>query len=114
MWAELLQDAPAKVGAPPPTGRAKVKTFDSGDGLLLLGKGFGCRLAPHRRYGDRQACRYVVRELPAEARPPILKAYLDRFTTEVQRFFPVPKGSAVEGFVSPTWRGTTPSSSFSH
>jgi deazaflavin-dependent oxidoreductase (nitroreductase family) len=43
--------------------------------------------------------RYAVRELPAEARPPILKAYLDRFATEVQRFFPIPKGSAVEAFV---------------
>jgi hypothetical protein len=31
-------------------------------------------------------------------RPPILKAYLDRFASEVQRFFPVPKGSAVEAF----------------
>ena len=42
--------------------------------------------------------RYVVRELPAEARPPVLKAYLDRFATEVQRFFSVPKGSAIEAF----------------
>ena len=42
--------------------------------------------------------RYAVRELPLEARPPVLKAYLDRFATEVQRFFPVPKGSAVEAF----------------
>jgi hypothetical protein len=42
--------------------------------------------------------RYAVRELPFEARPPVLKAYLDRFATEVQRFFPVPKGSAVEAF----------------
>jgi hypothetical protein len=31
-------------------------------------------------------------------RPPILKAYLDRFANEVQRFFPVPKGSPVEAF----------------
>ena len=31
-------------------------------------------------------------------RPPILKAYLDSFATEVQRFFPVAKGSAVEAF----------------
>jgi len=31
-------------------------------------------------------------------RPPVLKAYLDRFAGEVQRFFPVPKGSAVESF----------------
>jgi hypothetical protein len=42
--------------------------------------------------------RYAVRELPADMRPPVLKAYLDRFAGEVQRFFPVPKGSAVEAF----------------
>jgi hypothetical protein len=41
---------------------------------------------------------YAVRELPAEARPPVLKAYLDRFASEVQRFFPIPRGSAVEAF----------------
>src|SRR6516225_9689897 len=35
--------------------------------------------------------RYAVRELPSELRPPVLKAYLDRFAVEVQRFFPVPK-----------------------
>jgi hypothetical protein len=42
--------------------------------------------------------RYGVRELPPSMRPPVLKAYLDRFASEVQRFFPVPKGSAVESF----------------
>ena len=42
--------------------------------------------------------RYAVRELPPGLRPPVLKAYLDRFATEVQRFFPVPKGSPVEAF----------------
>ncbi len=42
--------------------------------------------------------RYALRELPAVMRPPVLKAYLDRFAKEVQRFFPVPKGSAVEAF----------------
>jgi deazaflavin-dependent oxidoreductase (nitroreductase family) len=42
--------------------------------------------------------RYAVRELPPDMRPPVLKAYLDRFAGEVQRFFPVPKGSAVEAF----------------
>jgi len=41
---------------------------------------------------------YAVQELPTALRPPILKAYLDRFANEVQRFFPVPKGSAVEAF----------------
>jgi len=33
--------------------------------------------------------RYRVRELPPSLRPPILKAYLDRYAVEVQRFFPV-------------------------
>jgi hypothetical protein len=42
--------------------------------------------------------RYAVHELPLAMRPPILKAYLDRFAKEVQRFFPVPKGSAVGCF----------------
>jgi hypothetical protein len=41
---------------------------------------------------------FAVRELAREERPPVLKAYLDRFAGEVQRFFPVPKGSAVEAF----------------
>lgn len=41
---------------------------------------------------------YAVRELPSGIRPPVLKAYLDRFAGEVQRFFPVPKGSPVEAF----------------
>jgi hypothetical protein len=42
--------------------------------------------------------RYLARELPPDMRPPILKAYLDRFASEVQRFFLVPKGSAVKSF----------------
>jgi hypothetical protein len=42
--------------------------------------------------------RYAVRELPPSLRPPVLKAYLDRFVSEVHRFFPVPKGSPVEAF----------------
>lgn len=42
--------------------------------------------------------RYAVRELPPDMRPPILKTYLDRFASEVQRFFPVEKGSAIEAF----------------
>jgi hypothetical protein len=43
-------------------------------------------------------CRYAVHEVPLVMRPPILKAYLDCFAREVQRFFPVPKGSALELF----------------
>ena len=42
--------------------------------------------------------RYAARELPPSLRPPVLKAYLDRYANEVQRFFPIPKGSAVEAF----------------
>jgi hypothetical protein len=42
--------------------------------------------------------RYAAREVPPHLRPPILKAYLDRFAGEVQRFFPIPKGSPVESF----------------
>jgi hypothetical protein len=42
--------------------------------------------------------RYRVCELPPNLRPPILKAYLDRYASEVQRFFPVRRGSPVEAF----------------
>jgi hypothetical protein len=42
--------------------------------------------------------RYRVREIAPDLRSPILKAYLDRFAVEVQRFFPVPKGSPVDAF----------------
>ena len=47
--------------------------------------------ARHRR-------RYAVRELPPGLRAPVLKAYLDNYSREVQRFFPVPKGSPVTAF----------------
>lgn len=47
---------------------------------------------------------YRVRELPANDRPAILKAYLDRFAVEVQRFFPVARGSPVEAFNEVTAR----------
>jgi F420H(2)-dependent quinone reductase len=40
----------------------------------------------------RRRHRYAVRELPLGMRPPVLKAYLDRFAGEVQRFFPVTEG----------------------
>ena len=42
--------------------------------------------------------RYAVGELPPEMRPPVLKAYLDRYAREVQRFFPVAKGSPEAAF----------------
>jgi hypothetical protein len=42
--------------------------------------------------------RDAVRELPPCISPPVLKAYLDCFASEMQRFFPVPIGSPVEKF----------------
>jgi hypothetical protein len=42
----------------------------------------------------------AVRELPADQRPPVLKAYLDSFAAEVQRFFTMPKASAVAAAVN--------------
>lgn len=50
------------------------------------------------RRGSR-ATHYRLRPLSDTEKPPILKAYLDRFRREVQRFFPVPAGSPIEAFV---------------
>jgi deazaflavin-dependent oxidoreductase (nitroreductase family) len=43
---------------------------------------------------------HSVRELPATERPPVLKAFVDRYAAQVQRFHSVPKGSPVEAFVA--------------
>ena len=42
--------------------------------------------------------RYSVTEIGESDRAPILKEYLDRFAVEVQRFFPVVKGSPIAAF----------------
>ncbi len=42
--------------------------------------------------------RFAAHELAAAERAPVLKAYLDRYALEVQRFFPVAKGSPVDAF----------------
>jgi len=47
----------------------------------------------------RRRQRYALRALADGERPPVLKAYLDRFRREVARFFPVPPDSPVEAFV---------------
>ena len=44
------------------------------------------------------AARYRLRTLSDAEKPPILKAYLDGFRREVQRYFPVPAGSPPEAF----------------
>ena len=51
-----------------------------------------------KRGGTRQSFR--LRALPEAEKPPILKAYLDNFKTEVQRYFAVPAGSPAEQFAA--------------
>jgi deazaflavin-dependent oxidoreductase (nitroreductase family) len=42
--------------------------------------------------------RFRLRALSDQEKPEILKAYLDQFKREVQRYFPVPAGSPAESF----------------
>ena len=51
------------------------------------------------RKGSRTE-RYRVRPLADSEKPPILKAYLDSFRREVQRFFPIPAGSPEASFAA--------------
>ena len=41
---------------------------------------------------------FRVHEVAVDERPPILKEFLERYAAQVQRFYPVPKGSPVEAF----------------
>jgi len=41
---------------------------------------------------------FRVRELSADEKPPILKQFLDRYASQVQRFFPVKAGASIEEF----------------
>ncbi|HEY6935520.1 MAG TPA: nitroreductase/quinone reductase family protein [Terriglobales bacterium] len=41
---------------------------------------------------------YRIRPMPDAGKPELLKAYLDRFKTTVQRYFPVPAGSPPQAF----------------
>jgi deazaflavin-dependent oxidoreductase (nitroreductase family) len=50
-----------------------------------------------KRGSKRQTFR--LRAIPDAEKPPILKAYLDSFSREVQRYFPVRAGSPPEAFV---------------
>jgi deazaflavin-dependent oxidoreductase (nitroreductase family) len=43
--------------------------------------------------------RYQIQPIPDSGKPELLKAYLDRFKTTVQRYFPVPAGSPPQAFV---------------
>src|ERR1700686_1747587 len=42
--------------------------------------------------------RFQLRPIPDADKPEILKAYLDNFKREVQRYFPVPAGSPAQAF----------------
>jgi deazaflavin-dependent oxidoreductase (nitroreductase family) len=44
--------------------------------------------------------RYRVRSLSDAAKAPVLRTYLDRFKTFVQRYFPVPAGAPLEAFAA--------------
>ena len=43
--------------------------------------------------------KFRLRPIPDSEKPPILKAYLDRFRREVQRYFEIPAGSPAESFI---------------
>jgi deazaflavin-dependent oxidoreductase (nitroreductase family) len=47
---------------------------------------------------DRTRQRFRLRAIPDSEKPPILKAYLDTFKAEVQRYFSVAAGSPPEAF----------------
>jgi len=44
--------------------------------------------------------KFRLRPIPDAEKPPILKAYLDTFKREVQRYFPIPAGSPPESFAA--------------
>ncbi len=74
-----------------PRGRAEWVRNAEASGSVVLRRG-------------RHSGEYRLRELPDAEKPPILKAYLDRFHREVQRFFPIKAGSPVDGFIALTSR----------
>jgi deazaflavin-dependent oxidoreductase (nitroreductase family) len=41
---------------------------------------------------------YAVREVPVAERPELLKEFLERFATSVQRYYPIKKGAPVSAF----------------
>jgi deazaflavin-dependent oxidoreductase (nitroreductase family) len=70
-----------------PRGRAEWVRNAEASGSVVLRRG-------------RSVARYQLRALSDAEKPRILKAYLDRFRREVQRFFPLPAGSPASAFAS--------------
>lgn len=48
----------------------------------------------------RRRERFVLQVIPDQDKPELLKAYLDNFSTTVQRYFPVKSGAEPEAFYS--------------
>src|ERR1700686_5350025 len=73
------------LGAPP--GKTQWERNAEAAGQVTLKKGI-----------KRQ--KFRLRPIPDAEKPPILKAYLDTFKREVQRYFPIPAGSPPESFAA--------------
>lgn len=68
-----------------PRGRTQWVRNAEAAGEITLRKGTICQ-------------KFRLRPIPDGEKPELLKLYLERFTPTVQRYFPVPAGSAVEAF----------------
>ena len=68
-----------------PRGRSQWVRNAEASGRVMLKKGFSRR-------------EYRLIAIADTAKPPLLKAYLDRFKTTVQRYFPLPAGSPAAAF----------------
>src|ERR1700739_3842022 len=71
----------------PPRGRTKWGPTAEAAGEVTLKKG-------------SKPQKFRLRPIPDAEKPPILKAYLDTFKREVQRYFPIPAGSPPESFAA--------------
>jgi hypothetical protein len=85
-----------------PRGRTQWVRNGEAAGTVLLRRG-------------RLSERLALTAVPDADKPQLLRAYLDRFRSAVQRFFPVPAGSASEAFAPlaanyPVFRLSTPPS----
>jgi deazaflavin-dependent oxidoreductase (nitroreductase family) len=49
-----------------------------------------------KRAGYRQS--FALKAIPDSEKPPILKEYLDRYSSAVKKFFPVPPNSPIDSF----------------
>jgi deazaflavin-dependent oxidoreductase (nitroreductase family) len=83
---DLLSDN-GKLYLVAPRGRAEWVRNAEASGSVVLRRG-------------RRVEQYQLRALSDAEKPPILKAYLDHFRREVQRFFPLAAGSPADAFAA--------------